>query len=139
MAQGGMIGNDAPGPVAESVDAGAVQCSLSWFKSRPGLQPTPLARLRLGEPPWPEQRLVAPKLEERRRKRRRTKAPLEKPAKPPYENQPNCRLMAALKPFRGCETWSKDRLRARGKPGALARGTRGMRALFLCPNSNRRD
>ena len=30
----------ANGPVAESVDAGAVQRSLSWFKSRPGLQPS---------------------------------------------------------------------------------------------------
>jgi hypothetical protein len=35
-----MIGDDVSGPVAESVDAGAVQCSLSWFKSRPGLQPS---------------------------------------------------------------------------------------------------
>jgi len=40
MAPGGTIGNDDRGPVAESVDAGAVQCSLSWFKSRPGLQPS---------------------------------------------------------------------------------------------------
>jgi len=38
-----VIGDDAVGPVAESVDAGAVQCSLSWFESRPGLQP-PLLR-----------------------------------------------------------------------------------------------
>jgi len=50
MAAGGMIGNDGRGPVAESVDAGAVQCSLSWFKSRPGLQPSLLTQLRLGEP-----------------------------------------------------------------------------------------
>jgi hypothetical protein len=40
MAHAGVIGHHRRGPVAESVDAGAVQCSLSWFKSRPGLQPT---------------------------------------------------------------------------------------------------
>jgi len=39
VAQPGVIGDDRIGSVAESVDAGAVQCSLSWFKSRPGLQP----------------------------------------------------------------------------------------------------
>jgi hypothetical protein len=36
----GPIGDDWRGPVAESVDAGAVHRSLSWFKSRPGLQPS---------------------------------------------------------------------------------------------------
>jgi hypothetical protein len=36
------IGDDRIGPVAESVDAGAMHCSLSWFKSRPGLQPSRL-------------------------------------------------------------------------------------------------
>lgn len=40
MAHTGVIGDDRDGPVAESVDAGAVQCSLSWFESRPGLQPS---------------------------------------------------------------------------------------------------
>jgi hypothetical protein len=42
MARRGVIGNDRLGPVAESVDAGAVHRSLSWFKSRPGLHPSPL-------------------------------------------------------------------------------------------------
>ena len=40
MATPAGFGNDDLGPVAESVDAGAVHCSLSWFKSRPGLQPS---------------------------------------------------------------------------------------------------
>jgi len=39
-----VIGDDGHGPVAESVDARAVHRSLSWFKSRPGLQPSPLVR-----------------------------------------------------------------------------------------------
>jgi hypothetical protein len=34
------IGNDRSGPVAERVNARAVHRSLSWFKSRPGLQPS---------------------------------------------------------------------------------------------------
>jgi hypothetical protein len=40
MAPRGVIGDDPLGPVAESVDAGAMHRSLSWFKSRPGLQPS---------------------------------------------------------------------------------------------------
>ena len=52
MAHPGVIGNDWIGPVAESVDAGAVQCSLSWFKSRPGLQPSLLRSFGwAGQPP----------------------------------------------------------------------------------------
>ena len=48
----GVIDNDWFGPVAESVDAGAVQCSLSWFKSRPGLQPSLLRSFGwAGQPP----------------------------------------------------------------------------------------
>jgi hypothetical protein len=39
-----VIGDDPVGPVAESVDARAVHRSLSWFKSRPGLQPSLPAR-----------------------------------------------------------------------------------------------
>jgi hypothetical protein len=39
-----MIGDDRDGPVAESVDARAMHHSLSWFKSRPGLQPSLLPR-----------------------------------------------------------------------------------------------
>jgi hypothetical protein len=39
MADPGVIGHDPIGPVAESVDARAMHRSLSWFKSRPGLQP----------------------------------------------------------------------------------------------------
>jgi hypothetical protein len=35
-----MIDHDEVGPVAESVDARAMHRSLSWFKSRPGLQPS---------------------------------------------------------------------------------------------------
>jgi hypothetical protein len=50
MAPRGAIGHDPVGPVAESVDAGAVHRSLSWFKSRPGLHPSPLSQLRLGKP-----------------------------------------------------------------------------------------
>jgi hypothetical protein len=53
MARRGAIDHDATGPVAESVDARAVHRSLSWFKSRPGLQPSLLAlraQLRLGRP-----------------------------------------------------------------------------------------
>jgi hypothetical protein len=50
MADREMIGHDRLGPVAESVDAGAVHRSLSWFKSRPGLQPSLLSQLRLGKP-----------------------------------------------------------------------------------------
>jgi hypothetical protein len=38
MAGPEIFGNDRNGPVAESVDARTVQRSLSWFKSRPGLQ-----------------------------------------------------------------------------------------------------
>ncbi len=44
------IDQDGIGPVAESVDARAVHRSLSWFKSRPGLQPSRLRQLRLGRP-----------------------------------------------------------------------------------------
>jgi hypothetical protein len=40
VAHPGGIGDDRIGPVAESVDARAVHRSLSWFKSRPGLQPS---------------------------------------------------------------------------------------------------
>jgi hypothetical protein len=40
MARRSVIGDDRRGPVAESVDARAVHRSLSWFKSRPGLQPS---------------------------------------------------------------------------------------------------
>ena len=36
-----VIGDDRHGPVAESVYAGAVHRSLSWFKSRPGLHASP--------------------------------------------------------------------------------------------------
>jgi hypothetical protein len=35
-----VIGHGRRGPVAESIDARAVHRSLSWFKSRPGLQPS---------------------------------------------------------------------------------------------------
>jgi hypothetical protein len=42
MAHRGVIGDDRRGPVAEGIDAGAVHCSLSWFESRPGLQPSRL-------------------------------------------------------------------------------------------------
>jgi hypothetical protein len=42
MAPGGVLAHDGRGPVAESVDAGAVHRSLSWFESRPGLQHSPL-------------------------------------------------------------------------------------------------
>jgi hypothetical protein len=45
-----VISNDGLGPVAESVDARAMHRSLSWFKSRPGLHPLLLARLRHGKP-----------------------------------------------------------------------------------------
>ena len=38
-------------PGGGSVDAGAVHRSLSWFKSRPGLQPSLRLKLRLGRPP----------------------------------------------------------------------------------------
>jgi hypothetical protein len=41
----GAIGDDGRGPVAESFDARAVHRSLSWFKSRPGLQPLQLRHL----------------------------------------------------------------------------------------------
>jgi hypothetical protein len=40
MADRGAIGDGDRGPVAESVNARAVHRSLSWFKSRPGLQPS---------------------------------------------------------------------------------------------------
>jgi hypothetical protein len=40
MAHTGVIGYDRVGPVAESDNAGAVHRSLSWFESRPGLQPS---------------------------------------------------------------------------------------------------
>src|SRR5476649_2682650 len=40
MARRSVIGDDRRGPVAENVDARAVHRSLSWFKSRPGLQPS---------------------------------------------------------------------------------------------------
>jgi hypothetical protein len=40
MAPRGTMAHDERGPVAESVDAGAVHRSLSWFESRPGLQPS---------------------------------------------------------------------------------------------------
>ncbi len=46
------IGDDRIGPVAESVDAGAMHRSLSWFKSRPGLQPSLLRSFgSAGQPP----------------------------------------------------------------------------------------
>ena len=53
MARRRAIGDDGYGPVAESVDARAVHRSLSWFKSRPGLQPS-LASPGLAGQPSPE-------------------------------------------------------------------------------------
>src|ERR1700733_11356662 len=54
-----------------------------------------------------------------------------------YERR-KCRLIAPLKAFRSCGIWSKDHARAR-LTRAPAQGTRGTRALFLCPNSCPRD
>jgi hypothetical protein len=48
MACRSAMGDDADGPVAESVDARAVHRSLSWFESRPGLQTLLLAASALG-------------------------------------------------------------------------------------------
>jgi hypothetical protein len=40
MVHPGWIGDGRRGPVAECVNARTVHRSLSWFKSRPGLQPS---------------------------------------------------------------------------------------------------
>jgi hypothetical protein len=53
MARPGVIGDDPAGPVAESVDARAVHRSISWFKSRPGLQPSLLRSFGLASQPPP--------------------------------------------------------------------------------------
>src|ERR1700684_1492772 len=66
MAHPGGIGDGRHGPVAESVDAGAVHRSLSWFKSRPGLQPSLASRASVGKPTSAAP-ACPPKLEERRR------------------------------------------------------------------------
>src|ERR1022692_493631 len=50
MAHRAVIGDGRIGPVAESVDARAVHRSLSWFKSRPGLQPSLASRASAGRP-----------------------------------------------------------------------------------------
>jgi hypothetical protein len=52
MASPQIFGNDRNGPVAESVDARTVQRSLSWFKSRPGLQPSLLRSFGQQANPW---------------------------------------------------------------------------------------
>jgi hypothetical protein len=57
MARAGIFGDHRSGPVAESVDARAMHRSLSWFKSRPGLQPS-LCELRLGKPADHHQKLT---------------------------------------------------------------------------------
>src|SRR5271167_1482049 len=84
MALPGTIEEDGRGPVAESVDARALHCSLSWFKSRPGLQPSLALRATATQ--------ASPK-------------PLPKTAK--------CRLTARFWGFRASGIWSKDRVRAR--------------------------
>src|SRR6202158_2295966 len=47
--------------------------------------------------------------------------------------------MGALRAFRGCGIWSKDHPRARVTWRLWLKGTRGRRALFLCPISCPRD
>ena len=111
-----MIGDDGRGPVAESVDAGAVQCSLSWFKSRPGLQASPLRGF--GWRSQPSGAKVA-------RRSLKGEDGLS------LDQCPKSRLMVALKPFRGCEIWSKDHPRARGNPAPWLEG-RAARAPFFC-------
>jgi len=51
MDHAGVICNDRGGPVAESDNAGAVHRSLSWFESRPGLQPSLLRSFGLASQP----------------------------------------------------------------------------------------
>src|SRR4051812_38366254 len=113
------MGNDRLGPVAESVDAGAVHRSLSWFKSRPGLQPSLLRSFGLAG-----QRQGCPAIT------RRATAGTTLAAK--------SRLMGPFRGFAGAESGLKT-TRARGKPALLAQGTRGMRALFLCPIPSPRE
>jgi hypothetical protein len=54
MAHRDGIGDDQIGPVAESVDARAVHRSISWFKSRPGLQPSLLRSFGSASQPFAE-------------------------------------------------------------------------------------
>jgi hypothetical protein len=60
MAHRAVIGDDRAGPVAESVDARAVHRSLSWFKSRPGLQPSLLRSFGLASQPQKALRAACP-------------------------------------------------------------------------------
>src|SRR5712692_8415 len=107
-----MIGEDPVGPVAESVDARAVHRSLSWFKSRPGLQPSRLFssnRITLCFDAFSSR----------------------EPGSTSLENGTKCRLTGLLRPFRGCGIWSKDHPRARLIPSAGFEG-RAVGAPFFC-------
>jgi hypothetical protein len=111
------MAHDRHGPVAESVDAGAVHRSLSWFESRPGLQPSPSATRGAAR--------RSPKGEDGAKTDWNSSE--AKQSHPPQ----NCRLIAPLKAFRSCGIWSKD-TRAQGRTQRRFSGTRGRRALFLC-------
>ena len=82
------------------------QCIALYPGSNPGRASSlrRASRLRLGRP------LVAPKLEERRRK-----MPVD----------------GGVKTFRGCEIWSKDHPRARGNPALWLEGRAAARPFFV--------
>src|SRR5580700_1743865 len=94
MARAGIFGDYRSGPVAESVDARAMHRSLSWFKSRPGLQPS-LAAQATARQASPDEAFRG------------------SPGLPRRSSKSEGGLIGPLRPFRGCGIWSKDHPRAR--------------------------
>ncbi len=114
MAHRGVIGDDRRGPVAEGVDAGAVHRSLSWFKSRPGLQPSLLRSFGSASH-------LRPRLPRHN----------ANSASEAARAAPKCRLMGPLRPFRGCGIWSKDHPRARATWRFGSRDAQHARPFFV--------
>jgi hypothetical protein len=110
MAHSGRIGDGHCGPVAECVNARTVHRSLSWFKSRPGLQP-----LRRSVASGQQGHFGAGGSTIRNGVKITAK----------------CRLIGLLRPFRGCGIWSKDQSRARATWRTCSRDARHARPFFV--------
>src|SRR6476659_3559959 len=103
------------------LDAGAVQCSLSWFKSRPGLQPS-----------------LAPPASARQASRTHQHTPrldpvVGLPRRSPKGEGGKSPLMARFWGLRGRGIWSKDHPRAR-VTRALGLGDARHARPFFVPN-----
>src|SRR6201999_452719 len=101
-------------PGGGSVDARALHCSLSWFKSRPGLQPS-LAKQVHGCPPKPlEGGLVTAASHFRPDglcvawPPQTTSRPVRKVGKFPVRKTQQKPVDGPFLGFRGCGIWSKD-------------------------------